>query len=161
FLVLSQKAHALRWQESVANWLYTAARKVARNALVAAKRRRKQERRAAVSEAVPPVDAMTGRELLTILDEELEKLPPRYREPLVLCCLEGLTRDEAATRLRVRAGTLKIRLERGRKRLSDSLALRGCALGAGLLAVVATAPAGTPPARLTDAILATASGTPS
>src|SRR5262245_27421737 len=35
FLVLSQKAHALRWQESVANWLYTTARKVARNALVA------------------------------------------------------------------------------------------------------------------------------
>src|SRR5207244_5515852 len=61
FLVLARKAKFEQWQPSVANWLYTTARRVARNALVAAQRRRKQERRAAVSEAVPAVDAMTGR----------------------------------------------------------------------------------------------------
>ena len=83
----------------MANWLYATARKVARNARLAAARRARREGAAAVPEAVPPADAMTGRELLAALDEELDRLPPRYREPLVLCYLEGLTRDEAAARL--------------------------------------------------------------
>src|SRR5258705_117668 len=83
-----------------------------------------------VPAAVQPVDQMTGRELLATLDEELDKLPPRYREPLLLCYLEGLTRDEAANRLHIPAATLKTRLERGRKRLGDALTRRGCVLGA-------------------------------
>src|SRR5947208_467526 len=84
--------------------------------VVAARRRAGRESAAAVPEAVPPADRMTVREFLTALDEELDRLSARYREPLVLCYLEGLTRDEAARRLNIPAGTLKIRLERGRKR---------------------------------------------
>ena len=64
----------------------------------------------------------------------LERLPAAYREPLVLCYLEGLSRDEAALRLGLPAGTLKTRLERGRKRLGEALSRRGCVAGAGLLA---------------------------
>jgi RNA polymerase sigma factor (sigma-70 family) len=141
FLVLARKAKSQRWQPSVANWLFATARKVAHNARVAAQRRARREARAAVPERVEPVDRMTGRELLAVLDEELGKLAARYREPLVLCCLEGLARDEAAARLGIPAATLKTHLERGRKRLASALTKRGYALGAGLLAVAATSPA--------------------
>jgi RNA polymerase sigma factor (sigma-70 family) len=160
FLVLSRKARSGRWQPSVANWLYLTARRVARNARVSAERRARREGRAVINQAaLRPVDRMTGGELLDALDVELDHLPPTYREPLVLCYLEGLTRDEAATRLGVPAGTLKIRLERGRKRLGDALTKRGCVAGAGLLALAATSPAGAAPLRLVDAVLAAVNGT--
>src|SRR5262249_18802128 len=100
FLVLARKAKGGRWQASVANWLYATARGVARNARVAARRRAQRERRAAVPEAVQPVDQMTGRELLAALDDELDRLPPRYREPLGLCYLGGLNPEEAGGRAR-------------------------------------------------------------
>jgi RNA polymerase sigma factor (sigma-70 family) len=160
FLVLAQKAQRKGWRPSIANWLYTTARKVAHNARVATERRVKRERRGAVPEAVQPVDLMTGRELLAVLDQELDKLPPRYREPLVLCYLEGLSHDEAALRLGLVLGTLKIRLVRGRKRLGDAMLGRGCVLGAGLLALVATSAAEASPPHLIQAVLATVSGTP-
>ena len=137
FLLLAEKAGRIRWQGSVAGWLYTVARRVARNARVSAERRARRESRAAVPEAVAPVDAMTGRELAAILDEELGRLPPRYRDPLVLCCLEGLTQDEAAGRLGVGVETLRSQLKRGRKKLADALSARGCDLGIALLAVTA------------------------
>src|SRR5258708_5720859 len=158
FLILAKKAKSERWQTSIANWLYTTARRVCRNARVVARRRAAREGRAAVPEAVHPVDAMTGREFLRILDEELEKLPPRYREPLVLCCLEGLTRDEAAARLGIPTGTLKIRLERGRKRLGGALTARGCTLGGALLALTATSASGAPSPRATCAVCAAVAG---
>ncbi|HJZ89781.1 MAG TPA: sigma-70 family RNA polymerase sigma factor [Gemmataceae bacterium] len=155
FVVLANKAGAGSWQASVANWLYATARKVAGNARVAAARRAKRDGKAAVPEAVPPLDQMTGRELLAVLDEELDRLPPRYREPLVLCYLQGLTRDEAAARLGVRSATLKSQLDRGRKRLGQALTRRGVALGAGLLACAATSRVGAVPARVLNAVLAT------
>jgi RNA polymerase sigma factor (sigma-70 family) len=160
FLLLSRKAKSGRWQASVASWLYVAARRVAHNACVAAARRSRREKSAAVPEAVQPVDRMTVRELLTALDEELDKLPPRYREPLVLCYLEGLTRDEAAARLGVPAATLKSQLDRGRKRLNGALTRRGYALGAGFLALVATSPARASSLRLVQRVLASAGGSP-
>jgi RNA polymerase sigma factor (sigma-70 family) len=161
FLILSRKADSGRWQPSVANWLYLTARRVARNARVAAERRARHEGRAAVPEATEPIDHLTGRELLEVLDAELDRLPATYREPLVLCYLEGLTRDEAAARLGVPLATLKSRLERGRKHLGDALTRRGCVLGAGLLALAATSPAGASPLRLAESVLAAVAGKPS
>jgi RNA polymerase sigma factor (sigma-70 family) len=158
FLVLARRAGSGRWQSSVANWLYLTARRVAHNARIAARRRTRRERRAAVPESVQPVDRMTGRELLEVLDEEVGRLPASYREPLVLCYLEGLTRDEAAARLGLPPATVKIRLERGRKRLGEALARRGCVAGAGLLALAATSPADASPPRLVQSVLASASG---
>jgi RNA polymerase sigma factor (sigma-70 family) len=151
FVVLARKAKAGRWQPSVANWLYTTARRVASNARLAAQRRARREACAALPEAVPPADSVSGRELLEALDEELGRLPPRYREPLVLCYLDGLSRDEAAARLGAPVGTVKVRLERGRKKLGEALARRGCGLGAGLLAVATSSPAasGSPLVRAT------------
>ena len=160
FLLLAQKAARIRWRASVAGWLYTAARRVARNARVSAERRARREARAAVPEAVSPVDAMTGRELSVVLDDELGRLPPRYRDPLLLCCLEGHTQDEAAARLGVPIETLRTRLKRGRKRLAAALTARGCDLGIALLAVAASA-TGALAARLGNAIRAAGAGSPS
>jgi RNA polymerase sigma factor (sigma-70 family) len=161
FVILANKARLGRWQSSVANWLYTTARRVAAKARLAAERRSARERRAARPEGVSSLDQMTARDVLAALDEELAKLPVIYREPLVLCYLEGLTRDEAATRLGVPAATLKSQLDRGRKKLADALTARGCGLGAGLLALAATSPAGASPSRLVESVLAAVSGTPS
>jgi len=79
---------------------------------------------------------MTAQELLGILDEELLALPEPLRAPLVLCYLEGATRDEAAERLGCPLSTLKKRLERGRDRLHESLVRRALGLSAALLATL-------------------------
>jgi RNA polymerase sigma factor (sigma-70 family) len=160
FLVLARKASAQPWLRSVGNYLYTTARRIASNARLAAQRRARRENLAALPEVVQPIDQVTGRELIAVLDEELDRLPARYREPIVLCYLEGLTRDEVATRLGVGVGTIKTQLERGRKKLGDALTRRGCALGAGLLAVAVTSPARASSPRLVEAILSTVSGSP-
>jgi RNA polymerase sigma factor (sigma-70 family) len=154
FLILSTKANSLQWRESAANWLYTTARKVARNARRTLVRRAKRERAAAKPESLSPADTMSGRELVIALDDELDKLSPRYREPLVLCYLEGLTRDEAAARLEIPETTLKSQLERGRKKLAEALTTRGCTLGVALLTTMATSSAGACPPRLVESILA-------
>jgi RNA polymerase sigma factor (sigma-70 family) len=160
FLLLAKKAGNTGWQSSVANWLYTTARKVARNMRVAVARRTSRDRRAVVPKSRSPIELMNGRELLDVLDEELDKLPSRYREPLVLCCLEGLARDEAAARLGVPVATLKSQLERARKKLADALASRGCELGSALL-IVTTAAAAQASPKLLDSIFTAATGAPS
>ncbi len=158
FLVLARKAKCTRWQSSIANWLYTTARKVAHNARLAAVRRTRREGAAAVPESVSPADAMSGRELVAALDDELDKLAPRYREPLVLCYLEGLTRDDAAARLGLAVPALNKQLERGRKKLADALAARGCALGVLLLAVAATSASAS---HTLESVLTAVGGSPS
>lgn len=125
FMVLARKAKRAGWHPSAANWLYATARRVAARINRDARRRVRREGRAVVSESVSPLDAMTVREAFAALDEELARLPARYREPLVHCYLEGLTRDEAADRLAVPGATLKSQLERGRRRLADALTRRG------------------------------------
>src|SRR5262245_12199668 len=105
FLILARKARRGRWQPSIANWLFTTARRVTGHQRRAAARRAKREGKAAVSESVQPVDRMTGRELLAVIDEELDKLPSHYREPLLLYYQEELTRGEIAARLGVPAAT--------------------------------------------------------
>jgi RNA polymerase sigma factor (sigma-70 family) len=159
FLILSRKAATGRWQPSLANWLYLTARRVARNARLAAARRTRHEHQAAKPAAVQPLDRMTGRELLEALDAELDRLPPIYREPLVLCYLEGLAREEAAGRLGVPLATLKSRLERGRKQLGDALTRKGCMLGAGLLALASASVAEASPPGLLRGVVAIATGT--
>jgi RNA polymerase sigma factor (sigma-70 family) len=158
FLVLARKAASARWQASLAGWLYATARQVALNARTARSRRAKHEEQAAQRAAANPLAAITGEELLAVLDEELDRLPPRHRDSLVLCYLQGLTRDEAAIRLGVPLATLKRRLERGRKRLGDALTRRGVSLGAGLLACAIASRAGAVPDRVVNGVLASTRG---
>src|SRR5262249_12568024 len=79
-------------------------------------------------------DALTLQELRTALDEELNRLPERYRAPVVLCYLEDRTQDEAARRLGWSKGTVRRRLDRGRALLRARLTRRGIALATGLAA---------------------------
>jgi RNA polymerase sigma factor (sigma-70 family) len=137
FLVLARKAASERWHDSVANWLYGVAHRLARKAKHTASRRAEHEGRTPIRFIPDPLAAITGRELLSILDEELLRLPDKYRAPLVLCYLEGLTRDEAAQQLGCPLGTLKSRLERGRDLLGRALTRRGVGLSSALSAVLA------------------------
>src|SRR5207249_5552581 len=93
-----------------------------------------------------PLDDLTVRELQEALDEELARLPEKYRAPLVLCYLEGATRDEAARQLGWPTSPLKLRVEQGRELLQQRLLKRGMALSAALSAVALTA--GPAPAAL-------------
>src|SRR5262249_15072469 len=99
----------------------------------AAARHQREARPARLGET-DPLTELTGRELLALFDEELQKLPECERVALVLCYLEGKTRDEAARAAGCSASTLKRRLECGKSRLRARLARRGLALPGALLA---------------------------
>jgi RNA polymerase sigma factor (sigma-70 family) len=151
FLVLAGKAGSVRWQASAANWLHKVAYHVALRARAAAARRRVHEARPEGRAGVDPLEELTARELLGVLDEELTRLPGRYRAPLVVCYLEGATRDEAARQLGCTLGTLKRRLERGRELLRRRLARRGLSLAVPLAS--AELLAGTAPAAVAPTLL--------
>jgi WD40 repeat protein len=95
--------------------------------------------------------------LLDILDEEVQRLPAGQRSPVVLCCLEGHTQEEAAQMLGRTPGAVKGRLERGRRRLQERLARRGVALSAAL-AVVAVSRGAAAPALLQKSAVGAALG---
>jgi RNA polymerase sigma factor (sigma-70 family) len=138
FMVLARKAGARHWQPSIGGWLYAVAYRVASRIRVNA-RRLPLASRMSLRAAKDPLSEITGRELLQVLDEELNRLPEKYRTPLVLCYLQEATRDEAARRLGCPLGTLKSRLERGREILRRRLGARGVALPMTMLATVLSA----------------------
>lgn len=84
-----------------------------------------------------PLAEMTARELQSLIDEELARLPEMYRHPLLLCCVQGLSREEAARQMGWSDGAVKGCLERGRRQLAARLAERGVALSTLLLAPLA------------------------
>ena len=130
FLVLALRGHSIRRRDSLASWLYGVARRVSSRAKTEAVRRRAREQRRAaltVEAYEPPAD----RPDLRVLYEELDRLPPRYREPVVLCDLEGLSHEQAAVRLGCAVSTVGVRLLRARGRLRERLNRRGFAVGAG------------------------------
>jgi RNA polymerase sigma factor (sigma-70 family) len=137
FLVLARKATSVIPREKVANWLYGVAYRTANESRIRSARRRVREERVGTRLRVQAPDVTFHDELRAILDDELSCLPSRYRGPIVLCELEGLSRQEAAQRLGVPEGTLSSRLARGKARLRDRLARRGLALPAGAVSLVA------------------------
>jgi RNA polymerase sigma factor (sigma-70 family) len=132
FLTLARKAAAVGRLGSVGGWLHRVAYHAAVRVRAQAARRQRCERQAGAA-AADPLAEVSGRELLAVLDEELQRLPERYRAPLALCYLEGRTREEAARQLGYSLGTLKRRLDTGRQRLGRQLERRGLALSAGLI----------------------------
>jgi RNA polymerase sigma factor (sigma-70 family) len=134
FLVLARKAGSIARQESVGNWLYGVACRVALKARADAARRRKHERQAAHQAPHQPERDGAWDDVRPILDEEVNRLPDKYRRPVVLCYFEGKTYQEAARLLGWPAGTASVRLARAREMLRHRLALRGLALSASALA---------------------------
>ncbi len=128
FIVLVRRAGSIRDPLRLGAWLHGVARRVA---LRARGQARKQvadglERIAILEDPAPGPGAAAERaELLSLIDEEMDRLPQRYRDVLVLCDLEGLTYTEAAQRLRCPLGTVQSRLARGRKRLRARLTRKG------------------------------------
>jgi RNA polymerase sigma factor (sigma-70 family) len=148
FLVLARKAATLSRPEALAGWLYGVASRVA---LKARRGARPQERLAGASELTDPspdpLAEVSARDLLATLEREVQRLPQAYRLAVVLCCLEGLSQEEAAHRLGCTPAALRGRLERGRKRLHRELDKRGLSLSGALgVAEVARLTGGVPAA---------------
>ncbi len=157
FLVLSLRADGIAWRESVRPWLDGVARRLALHARSDTARRRARER--TITALSTSDDAETGnlperfhpraevseecerRDLRRILEDELGRLPDKYRAPVVLCDLEGHTREEAARQLGWPTGSMSRRLDRGRSLLRQRLTVRGLALAALGIASIAAAAA--------------------
>jgi RNA polymerase sigma factor (sigma-70 family) len=136
FLVLFRRAAALDRSRSVANWIYTVAYHVALRARAATARRQRHEREVHhVSRQCSSADIVLD-DLQPVLDEELNRLPEKYRAPILLCYLEGKTNEAAARLLRCPVGTVKGRLARARALLRARLAKRGITLSSGVLAAI-------------------------
>lgn len=146
FLILALKAGTIRDRGSVASWLFGVARRVAGRARIRDAMRVRNERRwlAAVE---PDEQLATSPIPIPEVHEEVDRLPEKYRAPVVLCYLEGLTHEEAAARLRVPVGTVKVRLSRARERLRGRLTRRGLAPAFALASPV-TAPGHLPPSLI-------------
>jgi RNA polymerase sigma-70 factor (ECF subfamily) len=133
FLVLARKAGAIRKPELLANWLYGVAYRTALKARSAAAKRQARERQV-VHMPAPVHEESSLDDLKLLLDEELNRLPEKYRLPIVLCGLEGKTNEEAARLLGCPRETVATRLARGRERLRLRLTRRGLVLSAIVLA---------------------------
>jgi RNA polymerase sigma factor (sigma-70 family) len=146
FLVLARKARSIRIPGSLGPWLHGVAIRVARRAKSEAARRRATERRKA--ELTHERDnAEPGPEVMDFaaLHQEIDRLPEKYRQPIVLFYLQGQTQPETARTLGWPLGTVQIRLHRGRQRLRSRLTRRGAgmiALKASKLTTVLAAPPG-------------------
>jgi RNA polymerase sigma factor (sigma-70 family) len=149
FLVLVRKARGLWVRDSLGPWLHQVAYRTASCARLAAARRRRHERCAALAseEAYTEVADDLGQ----VLHEEIERLPERFRAPLILCDLEGRTHEQAARHLGWPVGTVKSRQARGRERLRDRLARRGLAPDAVVLGAALRPDGG--PALLSPALV--------
>jgi RNA polymerase sigma factor (sigma-70 family) len=166
FLVLARKAASLGRPALVGNWLYGVAYRTAARARSEAARRRGRERPLVEMPITESEAEVVWRDLRPVLDDELSRLPAKYRLPLVLCYLEGRTAGEAARLLGCPRGTVLSRLARGRERLRPRLIRRGLALSTGLLATLLSETpltAAVPPSLIEEAIqaprLALAAGT--
>lgn len=132
FLTLARKGRSVRGG-AVASWLHTVAYRVALAAKARADRRAARETPLADRYHRSGDASADWRDVRPTLDEEIARLPDRYRVPFVLCYLEGLTVDEAADRLGRPRGTIGVQLARARERLRTRLSGRGVGLGAAAL----------------------------
>jgi RNA polymerase sigma factor (sigma-70 family) len=137
FLVLVRKSASIQSRDTVANWLYGVAYNVALKARTLNARRGSRERQVA---QMPEPEAVSqeafGPDLQPLLDQELSRLPEKYRLPIVLCDLEGKSRKDAAQQLRLAEGTLSSRLTRARAKLARRLGRRGLVLPAAAVGAV-------------------------
>ncbi len=147
FLALARRPHAVGRRGTVAGWLYIVARRIAARAA-----RRKDQTttsdRGLDYLPAPPAEPGPDPEAVRLLHDELDRLPDKYRAPVLLCFLDGLTHADAARRLGVPVGTVAGRVARAKEWLCRRLTGRGIAVpaaGLGVFVVNTTAGA-VPPA---------------
>jgi RNA polymerase sigma factor (sigma-70 family) len=134
FLVLMRKAPSLRRPQLLGNWLYGVAYRVASKIRHANSQQRTREAPMVDLPAPEAKDEVTWHDLRPVLDDELQRLPQRYRGPFVLFYLEGKSAEEVAAALGRPRGTILSQLARARERLRVRLACRNLALSAAALA---------------------------
>lgn len=134
FLVLVRKAASIAAPALLANWLHGVAFNAARKAKLMIARRRTKERQAAIVPEAETRQPDLWCDLDPLLDQELRRLPEKYRLPILLCDLKGTPRKEAARQLQWSEGTLSGRLARARAMLAKRLAQRGVVVSGGMLA---------------------------
>lgn len=135
FLVLARRASSILARDNVAGWLYGVACRVAMKARAYYWKRQHREKQVDHLPDVPQTTETAWDDVKAVVDEELNRLPDKYRGALVLCDLEGHTQQEAAKQLGIPEGTVSSRLTRGRKLLAERLTRRGVTLSASTLAV--------------------------
>ena len=127
FLVLARNATTIRNLDSVGSWLHGVAYRLAVRAKTDARRRVSEGRDPAMI-ASRPDDDPDRRETRLALRDEVNRLPEKYRAPVVLCFFEGQTHEEAARGLACPTGTVKGRLARAKEMLRARLDRRGVAI---------------------------------
>ena len=140
FLVLACKAASILPREMVGNWLFGVACRTAQKIRAMTARYRAREKQVEVLPETP-VEGEDVHELGCLLDQELERLPDKYRVPVLLCELQGRSRKEVARQLGLPEGTLSSRLATARRMLATRLARRGFGVTGGAIAL-ALAPSG-------------------
>ena len=151
FLVLALRASEVSWKSSVGGWVQAVARRLALHARGEIARRNRREVQVSSLGGGPfapaecPASALGDeverQEVRRLIDVAVDELPEKYRDPLVLCYLEGMSNNEAARRLGYPVGSISRRLERARGLLKKQLVGQGVTLtlvvGVGLLAALA------------------------
>jgi RNA polymerase sigma factor (sigma-70 family) len=162
FLVLLRKAASISRRELLGPWLHTVAVRTAARARARAARRQLRERQVVPMPEPVPSPPEEARDWQPVLDEELQRLPEKYRRALVLCDLQAQGRSAAARALGVAEGTLSSRLARGRDLLRRRLVRRGFGPTALALGAVLTsgATAAVPPPLLVSTTRAALTGSP-
>lgn len=155
FLILVRKAASIGQSELVGNWLYGVAMRVATRARLLTARRREREIADLERLAAAAGETNEASALSEAIVEEVERLPAKYRGPVVLCYLEGRTHEEAAGQLHWPIGTVKGRLSRARDMLRKRLTRRGLVLSTAALSttLAAEASAASLPPALIDLTL--------
>jgi RNA polymerase sigma factor (sigma-70 family) len=136
FLVFVRKAASIASPDLLANWLYGVAHQTALKARATSAKRKTRERQVNDMPEPAAMQSNLWNDLRQLLDQELSRLPDKYRSAIVLCDLEGTTRKEAARQLGVPEGTVAARVVRGRKMLAQRLARHGLALSGASLPTV-------------------------
>ncbi|MBI3865261.1 MAG: sigma-70 family RNA polymerase sigma factor [Planctomycetia bacterium] len=138
FLVLARKAGSIKKPELLANWLYGVACRIARKARTRTIRNVNRERCAVSMPMTEERLELEWAELKQALDEEVSRLPEKYRAPLVLCYFQGQTNAQAAAQLGWPLGSMSERLAQAREMLRTRLNRRGMRLTTALLAILLT-----------------------
>jgi RNA polymerase sigma factor (sigma-70 family) len=156
FLVLVRQARSIRVDQSLAPWLSSVAYRTARRARAIAARYRPLDAVSTGAFAGPAPDEAYHFDVRPMLHEELDRLPGKFRDVIVLCHLEGRSHEEAARLLRWPIGTVSSRLSRGRRLLRSRLERRGLEVAPAMLAAnwLAGTPAAVAPPLLESTVTA-------